>query len=72
MFDVLLVFRAGFVLYGVYFAIYLIELKLGWRRRSLPPGPPVLPIIGNLLDLPRGVESLHWAKHKDLYGMAMI
>ena len=37
----------------------------------LPPGPRALPLIGNLLDLPRGSASAgqHWAKHYSLYGM---
>lgn len=40
------------------------------ERKSgpLPPGPKQLPLIGNLLDLPKGQEWVHWTKHKDLYG----
>ncbi|KAH8111221.1 cytochrome P450 oxidoreductase OrdA-like protein, partial [Phellopilus nigrolimitatus] len=34
----------------------------------LPPGPRRLPVIQNLMDLPKGLEGPHWAKHKDLYG----
>ncbi|KAF5571206.1 oxidoreductase [Fusarium pseudoanthophilum] len=40
------------------------------RNAQLPPGPRGLPLIGNVLDLPRAgqFEAYHWAKHKDLYG----
>jgi hypothetical protein len=36
----------------------------------LPPGPPGIPILGNLTDLPPpGVpEYDHWLGHKDIYG----
>ncbi|KAI5465087.1 putative cytochrome P450 oxidoreductase OrdA-like protein [Mariannaea sp. PMI_226] len=44
--------------------------KWGKAENPLPPGPKGLPLVGNLLDLPKpGVlEAHHWLKHKDLYG----
>ncbi|CAH0057363.1 unnamed protein product [Clonostachys solani] len=36
----------------------------------LPPGPPGLPLVGNIRDLPPAdmPEFRHWMKHKDQYG----
>lgn len=54
-------------LFGVHtLRAYLVSFKY----RSLPPGPPRRPIIGNLFDFPKPgcKEWEHWLKHKDLYG----
>ncbi|KAI0261388.1 cytochrome P450 [Gloeopeniophorella convolvens] len=46
-------------------------LVISWafhRRRRLPPGPYGLPLLGNVIGLPKEYEWLHWAKFKDTYG----
>lgn len=53
---------------GVYLICRLVSTRLRGERLPLPPGPRRLPFIGNLLDLPKGLEGPHWAKHKSLYG----
>ncbi|KAF2875650.1 cytochrome P450 [Massariosphaeria phaeospora] len=61
------------VLVLVLLAVYVLK-KLCFDRRKreppLPPGPPGLPLVGNIKDLPApGVpEYLHWFEHKDRYG----
>ncbi|KAH8105626.1 cytochrome protein [Phellopilus nigrolimitatus] len=52
--------------------IRLVRTKKDRNKLPLPPGPPPLPVIQNLLDLPEGLEGPHWAKHKDLYGACPI
>ncbi|KAF4951326.1 hypothetical protein FGADI_7524 [Fusarium gaditjirri] len=58
---------------GVIALVYICVTKLfarTSRNTQLPPGPRGLPLVGNVLDLPRAgqFEAHHWAKHKDLYG----
>lgn len=48
-------------------------LLRNWAQASqsaklLPPGPARRFLIGNLLDLPKELDWLHWAKFKKLYG----
>ena len=55
---------------GLVITSYLFQASRRTANRpgSLPPGPTPLPLIGSLLDLPKGRECEHWAKHKDIYG----
>lgn len=38
------------------------------RRPTFPPGPPGLPVIGNVLDLPKSHEWLAYQKWGKTYG----
>jgi hypothetical protein len=40
------------------------------RRPLLPPGPKSLPILGNLLDLPKEHPWIQWHQWSELYGTA--
>lgn len=53
-------------------ALYILY-ALSVRRKArtilpLPPGPKRLPLIGNLLDTPKGFPAAFWALHESLYG----
>ena len=61
------VFDVTFFLVG----LYLINKLLRRTTRDsykFPPDPKPLPLIGNLFDLPKDRDWVHWAKHKDIYG----
>lgn len=53
------------------FVLFVFKQLLDTRRKKLllPPGPKRKPIIGNLLDLPKGEQDwIYWLRHKTLYG----
>lgn len=66
---------ASLIVYtGVITFVFIYVTKLLAKtshNAQLPPGPRGLPLVGNVLDLPRAgeFEAHQWAKHKDLYGM---
>lgn len=49
-------------------SIYFLQRIIS-KRRSLPPGPRGLPLIGNVFDMPSDRPWLTFAKWADIYGM---
>lgn len=42
----------------------------GWKSKGkFPPGPPPMPIIGNLLDMPTNMEYIKYMEWAQEYGM---
>lgn len=55
--------------FGILAVLLTIRAFQGQKHTArLPPGPRGLPLICNLLDLPKGFEPPHWASHKARYG----
>lgn len=58
-------------------AILLATTAIVWRytlrpRRTLPPGPPSLPIIGNILNVPPHAPWIPFTKFQDVYGECIV
>ncbi|KAF8623649.1 hypothetical protein AX17_007348 [Amanita inopinata Kibby_2008] len=53
--------------------LYVVQqlFKLGRRLPNMPPGPPTLPVLGNMLDLPKGRLHLTFCKWAKKYGDVM-
>jgi hypothetical protein len=56
------------------FVYLFIAFRDHTRRKGLsyPPGPPSMPIIGNLLDVPKEAPWVAYADLSKKYGMAII
>ncbi|TFK32637.1 cytochrome P450 monooxygenase [Crucibulum laeve] len=52
----------------VVLSLFLGQRVWRWRRTPFPPGPRGIPLVGNIFDLPKKYEWIHWAKYKDMYG----
>uniref|UniRef100_A0A3P8TCR4 Cytochrome P450, family 2, subfamily Y, polypeptide 3 n=1 Tax=Amphiprion percula TaxID=161767 RepID=A0A3P8TCR4_AMPPE len=64
-------FSSTLLLFGLIFALlWLLSLKKR-RRWSLPPGPPGLPLIGNLLQLDKRAPFTSLLKLSETYGPVM-
>uniref|UniRef100_A0A3Q1CNL3 Cytochrome P450, family 2, subfamily Y, polypeptide 3 n=1 Tax=Amphiprion ocellaris TaxID=80972 RepID=A0A3Q1CNL3_AMPOC len=64
-------FSSTLLLFGIVFALlWLLSLK-NRRRWSLPPGPPGLPLIGNLLQLDKRAPFTSLLKLSETYGPVM-
>ncbi|TVY17605.1 Cytochrome P450 monooxygenase yanC [Lachnellula arida] len=64
--SVLLLFTAGGSALVLYFIATL--LRVGRRSKDLPPGPPTVPILGNLHLIPKERPHLQYQKWAEEYG----
>ena len=52
----------------VVLTIYLRRSSRRLQRGPLPPGPPPLPLLGNILDIPKKISAQEYQKLSDKYG----
>jgi hypothetical protein len=59
----------GLWIVGFGFIVILVWIRpISKNRLPFPPGPPGLPILKNLFDIPRKLEHLTYKKWGDQYG----
>ncbi|KAF9498666.1 cytochrome P450 [Pleurotus eryngii] len=62
-------FVARLLAASLFFAIFIaLRIKFRPRRLPLPPGPKGLPLVGNVLDMPKEQEWLTFAKWGEKWG----
>ena len=59
-----------FLAFGAFALFHLIRHHR--NRMRMPPGPVGYPIIGNLLNMPKGTDPEFWAKYREIYGDTFI
>ncbi|KAJ4348472.1 uncharacterized protein N0V89_009847 [Didymosphaeria variabile] len=59
---------AGFFLVLAFSAVLSLLIPIGRRSKSLPPGPPTLPLVGNLHQIPKTGAHYKFTEWARMYG----
>ena len=68
MLPLLSIFDTGLALVGL-FVVYRLIAGKSRLTSSTPPGPPGLPIVGNIFDIPISSPHLAFAEWTEKWGM---